>query len=144
MYKVDGDAGTLHVSCQIVKRGVNYHKQIEASYSSGISHSIFPYDSIESSFTKDMFEDADRIIFSIPNSDNTAYEFYALDVVSFVIGKDIVLGNQRIWISFDEAITEGIIGYDILSQVSRLSLAGTGRELFFNSASELIEYVKSI
>jgi len=144
MYKINEESGTLHVTCQIVKQGINYHKQIEASYSSGMPYSIFPYDQIEPSFTREMFKDAEKMMFSIPNSDNTAFEFFALDVVSFVIGKDIVLGNQRIWISFDEAITESVIGYDILSQVSRMSIAGTGQELFFNSATELTEYAKHI
>lgn len=144
MYKVDGESGTLYVSCQIVNKGVNYHKKIEASYSSGMPYSIFPYEHIESSFTKEMFDKAEKKMLSIPNSDNTAIECFALDVVSFVIGKDIVLGNQRIWISFDAAITESVIGYDILSQVSRFSLAGTGYELFFNSGAELIEYARNL
>ena len=143
MYKVNGESGTLHVSCQIVNHGVNYHKRIEASYSSGVPYSIFPCDHIESSFTKETLAEADRKMFTLPNSDNTTIELFALDVLSFVIGKDIVLGNQRIWVSFDEAITDSVIGYDILSQVSRPSIAGEGYELFFNSATELSEYVEA-
>lgn len=142
MYEVNGKDGTLFVTCQVVKQGVDYRKIIEASYSSGMPHSIFPYDHIESSFTKEMFADTEPVFFDIPNSGKSAIEFYALDVVSLVIGNDIVLGNQRIWISFDPMITDGIIGYDILSQLTRMSVAGSGKELFFNSLREFKEYAK--
>ncbi|MBQ9505109.1 MAG: hypothetical protein IJU93_08875 [Lachnospiraceae bacterium] len=62
------------------------------------------------------------------------------EVEKFAFGT-IDIGKQAVWITFDEAVTSNVVGYDIIKQVNRLSFAGEGKEYFFGDRSELLEYV---
>lgn len=67
-------------------------------------------------------------------------KFYKFEVEKFAFGT-IDIGKQAVWITFDEAVTSNVVGYDIIKQVNRLSFAGEGKEYFFGDRSELLEYV---
>lgn len=71
-----------------------------------------------------------------------ASKFYRFNVDRLALG-NVDLGTQDIWITFDENVTTNVVGYDILSQVTRASLANSGEELFFTSYSELKQYIES-
>ncbi len=72
-----------------------------------------------------------------------ASKFYKYDVEQFSFG-NIVLGNQTIWITFDERVTTNLVGYDIIRQISRTSIANTDIEYFFATEDELKTYITSL
>lgn len=69
-------------------------------------------------------------------------KFYRYEVERLAFGT-IDLGKQSLWITFDEAVTSNVVGYDIIKQVNRLSFAGEAREYFFGDRSELKEFAAS-
>ena len=45
-----------------------------------------------------------------------------------------------IWVTFDDRITDSVVGMDVLSRVTRLGIANDNKELFFKDTQELFEY----
>lgn len=64
---------------------------------------------------------------------------YAYSVKQFKLGS-IDLGNQTIWVTFDERVTDNVIGLDILNKVSFLQYGNTNTLSFFSSKTELNAY----
>lgn len=64
------------------------------------------------------------------------YEYYLRD---FAIG-NVFLGPQNVCVIFDEYTTDNLIGYDILKQINRASIANSNQEILFKTEAELRAY----
>ena len=129
----------ITVQCNILKTGKL--KFIRAVYDTGAKYSCFRAAYISSSLCEeDVMGNEEKLLAGFVGV--MASKFYRFNVDRLALG-NVDLGTQDIWITFDENVTTNVIGYDILSQVTRASLANSGEELFFTSYSELKQYIES-
>ena len=66
--------------------------------------------------------------------------FYEYRLQQFTIG-NIDMGEQTIWITFDDRIQDNVLGMDILHSVCMLQYADENELYFFNDKSELKSFV---
>ena len=129
----------ITVQCNIIKNGKL--KFIRAVYDTGAKYSCFRASYISSDLNeKELMGHDEKLLAGFVGT--TASKFYQFHVERLALG-NVDLGAQEIWITFDENVTTNVIGYDILSQVTRASLAHSGVELFFSSYDELKQYIES-
>ena len=140
MYSVKLKDNRITVQCNMLKSGKL--KFIRAVYDTGAKYSCFRASYISSYLTEeDLTGHEEKLLAGFVGT--AASKFYQLHVERLALG-NVDLGAQEIWITFDENVTTNVIGYDILCQVTRASLANSGEELFFTSYSELKQYVDSM
>ena len=139
MYSVKLKDNRITVQCNMLNSGKL--KFIRAVYDTGAKYSCFRASYINSSMTEEeIIGNEEKLLAGFVGT--TASKFYRFYVERFALG-NVDLGAQDIWITFDENVTTNVVGYDILSQVTRASLANSDEELFFSSYSELKEYIES-
>ena len=127
----------ITVQCNIIKN--EKLKFIRAVYDTGAKYSCFRASYISSSLNEEeMMGHDEKLLAGFVGT--AASKFYQFHVDRLALG-NVDLGAQDIWITFDENVTTNVIGYDILSQVTRASMANSGEELFFSSYSELKKYI---
>ena len=139
MYSVKLKDNRITVQCNIIKNGKL--KFIRAVYDTGAKYSCFRASYISSDLNeKELMGHDEKLLAGFVGT--TASKFYQFHVERLALG-NVDLGAQEIWITFDENVTTNVIGYDILSQVTRASLAHSGVELFFSSYDEFKQYIES-
>ena len=140
MYKVKLNDNRIVVQCNVLRNGKV--KFIGAVYDTGAKYSCFRAAYISTGMTENDFLDKEEKLLS-GFVKSSASKFYRLQVDRFAVG-NIDLGTQDIWITFDERVTSNVVGYDIISQVTRASLANSGEECFFSSNIELKQYIDTM
>lgn len=73
--------------------------------------------------------------------EGTAMKFYRYKLKQFTVG-NIDLGSQDIWITFDDRVSDSVVGVDILSKVTFLHIKDSSKLLFFSSVEELYNFGK--
>lgn len=73
--------------------------------------------------------------------DGAYIKFYKYHIPLFMLGEDISLRERDIWITFDNRLTDYVLGMDILENVSYLFNQLTGEMIFFQSYQELVAYI---
>ena len=69
--------------------------------------------------------------------------FYQYPVKQFTIG-NIDLGKQDIWITFDERISDNLLGLDILQHITFLQIADSHKLSFFEDMDDFNKYVSDL
>ena len=77
------------------------------------------------------------------NTTKDSVKFYDYRINQFTIG-NINLGEQNIWITFDDRIKDNVLGLDLLQKICLLQFNDTQELLFFKDKQELLEYVRNI
>ena len=140
VYSVKLKDNRIIVQCNILNRGKL--KFIRSVYDTGAKYSCFRASYIASNMTeKELLGHEEKLLCGFVGV--VASKFYRLHVESLAFG-NIDLGEQDIWITFDENVTMNVIGYDIISQISRVSIANSCEELFFSSTTELKRYIDEV
>ena len=139
MYSVKLKDNRITVQCNMLKSGKL--KFIRAVYDTGAKYSCFRASYISSYLNEESLTGhEEKLLAGFVGT--VASKFYQFHVERLALG-NVDLGAQEIWITFDENVTTNVIGYDILSQVTRASLAHSGVELFFSSYDEFKQYIES-
>ena len=114
-------------------------KFVSAVYDTGARYSCFSANIIDHSLSEKDVEGAEyKMLAGFIGEE--ASKFYKYEVQQFAFG-NIPLGNQSIWITFDEKVTTNLVGYDIIRQISRMSPANSDKEYFFPSQEEMKEFI---
>lgn len=140
MYSANLDDNRVTVQCNIL----NDHrlKFIDAIYDTGARYTCFQAYLLDSNLLEDGFSDYESKLLS-GFVGNDASRFYRFPIERFAFG-NIDIGKQDIWITFDERVTSNVVGYDIIKQITRASIAGSDRECFFMNVSELKDYISKL
>ena len=137
MYSVKLKDNRITVQCNILKNGKL--KFIRAVYDTGAKYSCFRASYIDSAMLEEkIIGHEKKLLAGFVGA--TVSKFYRFHLEGFALG-NVNLGAQDIWITFDENVTTNVVGYDVLSQVTRASLANSGEEIFFSSRAELKQYI---
>jgi len=137
VYRVKLKDNRITVQCNLLGNG--RIKFISAIYDTGAKYSCFCASNVYSAIKENnMLNKETKIISGFVGGE--AAKFYRIPVDRLAVG-NIDLGQQHIWITFDENVTTNVIGYDIISQVARTSLLKSGEECFFSTNEELFQYV---
>jgi len=120
-----------------------------AVYDTGAQHTCIPAMSIDPTLNEEDFKNEDIIIIggiikeeSGYTTDNTV-TCYRMPVRDFYLGNIHITGVD-VWVAFDARITDSVVGMDILSRVTRLGIAYSGKEIFFKDTTELLNYVLTL
>ena len=139
MYSVKLKDNRITVQCNMLRSGKL--KFIRAVYDTGAKYSCFRASYIDSTLKEnDLTGQEEKLLAGFVGT--TASKFYRFHVDKFALG-NVDLGAQDIWITFDENVITNVVGYDVLTQVTRASFANSGEELFFTSCLELKQYIES-
>ncbi len=72
-----------------------------------------------------------------------AVKFYEYTVSQFTIGT-VNLGEQKIWVTFDDRISDNVLGMDLLRKVAFLQLEHDDRLYFFKDRLELAKSIETL
>ena len=139
MYSVSLIDNRITVQCNILKD--KRIKFIEAVYDTGARYTCFHASFLDSSLKEEDFRDVERKALS-GFVGNQASIFYKFEVDRFAFG-NIDLSSQSVWVTFDPDVTSNVVGFDIIRQISRLSIADMDEVCFFESLAELKQYVNN-
>lgn len=130
------------IQCNFIKP---VFTKCSAVYDTGAQQTCMPAMAIDPKLSEEDFKDADTITVGGIIKDESGYTdnntliCYRMPVRDFYLGNIHITGVD-IWVTFDERITDSVVGMDILSRVTRLGIALSGRELFFKDIGEMIDY----
>lgn len=115
---------------------------VSAVYDTGARYTCFRASAIDTGIKEDDCKEFESKYLSGFIGDSFS-KFYKYRIDKLAYGT-IDLGEQYIWLTFDENVTTNVVGYDIIKQVSRLSIANEDKEMFFGDVSELKQFVNGI
>lgn len=118
-------------------------KPIDSIIDTGAMFTCYFAKVLDKNLTENLFENSEYKIISGFVDTQINSKFYKYKVKQFTIG-NIDLGSQVIWITFDNRITDNIVGMDILSQVTFLQYANTNIMYFFKDKKELDTFVSDV
>lgn len=141
MYSINVIEGENRVLLQCNFVGNRFIK-FSAVYDTGAEHTCVTAISLNAKITENDFKDSDTMIVGgLIDSGNVSVKYYKLHVGDFYLGNIHITGVD-IWVTFDNRITDNVVGYDILRRVTRLGIENSNMELFFKDTSELLSYIK--
>lgn len=141
MYSVNIIEGENRVllQCNFVE---NRFIKFSAVYDTGAEYTCVTAVSLNSKLTENDFKDSETMVVGgLIDSNNVSVKYYKLHVMDFYLGNIHITGVD-IWVTFDDRITDSVVGYDILRRVTRLGIENSNIELFFKDTAELLSYVK--
>lgn len=136
VYSMNIANNRVMVRCSIYKKK-NMFRVMDAVYDTGAKNTCFSGSSLGIAFHEVKNNETKELGGFIIGNTTIVYKYI---VENFYIGK-INLGEQVVWLSYDENTTKPVVGMDILQQVTRLSIAGSGKECFFKDKGELMAYL---
>ena len=140
MYKVSIENNKIILQLNLARGKKSLMKMISARYSTGSPFTFTNAELIDHSLSeKDVDLNEGRAI-RISGEVNSLAVYYPCEV-NLAIG-NIALSRQKIWVTFDRAAWDSIVGMDILSQVPNMYIPTTKTEFFFSSEDELIDFAK--
>ncbi len=112
-----------------------------AVYDTGAQHTCFTALSINSKLTVEDFKDSEKLtVGGILAGSENGIEYYKMYVKDFYFGNILITGVD-VWVTFDDRVTDNVIGMDVLYRLNRLSVAYSNKELFFKDTQEMIDYI---
>ncbi|MCM1106215.1 MAG: hypothetical protein NC355_04645 [Blautia sp.] len=82
----------------------------------------------------------DKIVLAGLDNEPIVYYKFPVDLMCI---NNIDIGKRDIWVTFDKRVTDMVLGFDILKDISFLFDNQTSYMHFFGSRNELSEYVKN-
>lgn len=114
---------------------------IDAIMDTGAVMSCINVESLGEKLNESMFYNGEyKYVHGLVNSDSAIVKFYAYEINQFTIGR-VNLGKCKVWITFDKAVKDNIIGMDLLKKVNMLQIANEDRLYIFKSKCDLIKYI---
>ena len=121
----------LSVNCMTYYK---YPKITEFVFDTGAKYTCCSYNTIDDGLVEDDFRGGEYKILGGFVS-GKAMLFYKLSLKQFTIG-NLDIGKKDIWITFDERISDSVLGLDLIKNVIYLSRPLENRVLLFNSEEE--------
>lgn len=141
MYSINVIEGENRVLLQCNFVGTRFIK-FSAIYDTGAEYTCVTAVSLNVKYTENDFKDSETMtVGGLIDSNNVYVKYYKLHVRDFYLG-NIHIAGVDIWVTFDDRITDSVVGYDILRRVTRLGIENSNTELFFKDTSELLSYIK--
>lgn len=139
MYEV-GLSDKSHYTVQCISY---YKNPVVVSYvvDTGAVYTCCRYDFLDLSLRQEDFDDGEAIVLG-GFVNNEYMKFYPLELKQFTIG-NIDLGKQKIWITFDERISENLLGVDILSKVWYCNHPEKEKLQIFRDKDEMVRAIRS-
>lgn len=141
MYSVNAIEGENRVLLQCNFVGTRFIK-FSAIYDTGAEYTCVTAVSLNAKYAENDFKDSETMtVGGLIDSNNVSVKYYKLHVRDFYLG-NIHIAGVDIWVTFDDRITDSVVGYDVLRRVTRLGIENSNTELFFKDTSELLSYIK--
>lgn len=137
MYSANLDNNRVTVQCNVLNN--KRMKFIDAIYDTGARYTCFQAYLLDSALEENSCTLLESKCLSGFVGDDVS-KFYRYSVEKFAFG-NIDLGKQDVWITFDDRVTSNVVGYDIIKQLTRASIGGSDKEVFFSGLAELKAYV---
>lgn|GEM_PF-6219254 len=136
MYSTKLDKNRYNIICLAVLNNIS---KLILCVDTGARYTCCSYNDIDEYLTEKDFEDSE---FKILGGfvEGTTMKFYKYHLNQFTIG-NINLKEQDIWVTFDDRVSDAVLGMDILSQVTFLGIENTGKLIFFNGPDEMTGYI---
>ena len=140
MYCVNLQDNRIVVSCNILNEGKI--RFLSVTYDTGARYSCFRADLLSGALKEtDCAHAETKYLTGFIGEEASLFYKYRVDKFAF---GNIDLGEQSIWITFDDRVTANLVGYDIIRQISRVSIGLSDKENFFASCEELRDYILSL
>ena len=137
MYSVDINDNRVMIQCNFIKPRF---LKCSAVYDTGAQHTFITALSLDPNLTEDDFIDSEQItVGGLIDSQEINIIGYKIHVLNFYLGNIHITGVD-VWVTFDDRVTDNIVGMDVLCRVNRLSIAYSGKELFFKDTQEMLDY----
>lgn len=131
------------VTCIINQDAINL---VDTIVDTGAMYTCYKAELINEELKEEGFLEADmRYIGGFVEGSNAdrAVKFYEYEVAQFTIGT-VDLGKQKIWVTFDDRISDNVLGMDMLHKTAFLQFEKSNRLYFFNDRMELAKSIDAI
>ena len=119
----------------------NIGRMVEFVVDTGARYTCVSYRKVNKMLRAEEMKGIEYKVFAGYAKDGSGIVHYKYRVNRFDIG-DIHLGEQDIWITFDQNASDSILGMDMLQQVTFLQIENMGKLIFFQNADELGRFVQ--
>lgn len=143
MFSIICDGLRYTVTCLINNGAVT---MVDAIVDTGALYTCYKAEQISDTLTEEQFIDGEcRLIggFVSGRQNQNAVKFYQYFVPQFTIGT-IDMGARSVWITFDERISDNVLGMDILKSVAYMQLEDSNELYFFKDRRELFSAVRNL
>ena len=142
MYSMKLNSDMRYVVTCIVNNKDASPALVDAIFDTGAKYTCYKAETIDSHIVESRLRNnKTKFIGGFVDGSNNknAAKFYKFDVMQYVIG-GIDLGRQQIWVTFDNRVSDNVIGMDMLQKLNFLQHTQEGLTLFKNW-EELSRYV---
>lgn len=116
---------------------------LELLVDTGAMYTCCNYSCINADLYEKDFSNAEyKVLGGFVDGNEVASKFYRYPVKQFTIG-NIDLGERDIWITFDERVTDAVLGTDILESIDYVHMKNSYRILFFKDYNEMLDYINN-
>ena len=137
MYSVTATDNRVMIQCNFIKP---HFVRCSAVYDTGAQSTIITALVIDPTLTEDDFKDVETInIGGLIDSNKVSIKGYKMHINDFYLGNIHITGVD-VYVTFDERVTDNIVGMDVLSRVTRLGIEYSNQEIFFKNTQEMIDY----
>ncbi len=141
MYSANVIEGENRILLQCNYAGDRFVK-FSAVYDTGAQYTCVTAPSLSMKLTEKEFNGAETMSAGgLIDSENISAKYYKMHINNFYLG-NIHLTGVDVWVTFDEKITDSVVGLDVLRRVTRLGIENSNTELFFKDTEEFIKYIK--
>lgn len=140
MFSITSEGLRYVVTCILNQDGISL---LDTIVDTGAMYTCYRADQVGEELSEDQFCDGEsKSIGGFVDGQNVvnAVKFYKYDVKQFAVGT-IDLGSTSIWITFDERVSDNVLGMDILNKVAFLQYDNSDELLLFADKAELQKYV---
>lgn len=139
MYSTRLDKSRYNIICLVILNNIS---KLMLCVDTGAKYTCCSYNDIDETLLEKDFKNGD---FKNLGGfvEGVTMKFYKYHLKQFTIG-NIDMKEQDIWVTFDNRVSDAVLGMDILSQVTFLNIEKSGKLIFFHSVDELHGYVKSV
>ena len=143
LLEVSGN-GEYCVLCQF-KHNSSPHV-VNFTVDSGAAYTCFNASFLGSKMTEEyckLMKYETRVAYGIlKKSDDLAVTLYRIPVEDFLIGKDIELHNQYVFVTFDKRFSSFLLGRDLLNQLYRYHAKESQKLCLSTNYNEIVQMVK--
>ena len=142
MYSIDVENNRALIQCNFIGSNSKFVK-VSALYDTGAQTSVFTAVSIDPSLTEDDFKESGTTnLTGLINDDDLSIVAYSCKIPDFYFG-NIHISYVEALVTFDDRVTDNLVGMYVINRITRLGIANTDKILFFKDYQELSEYVNS-
>ena len=142
MYSIDVENNRALIQCNFRDSNSKFVR-FSALYDTGAQISVFTAVSIDPDLSEDDFKESRTTnLKGLINDDDLSIVGYSCKIPDFYFG-NIHISYVDALITFDERVTDNLVGMDVINRITRLGIANTDKILFFKDYQELSEYVNS-